>query len=146
MFEEIHFISCPTLGLACVLMSRPISPELVLSPDFWISNIPRYLSFASYNYIIFYVFRLCFINRNIWNGTREYQSCCRRFKEKVNKGRRNIGKMAEYNALYDDNFHWRKTNVKYSEAWFQNEKKANAMKSIWIGNKQNKDWINIHWM
>ena len=25
---------CPTLGLACVLMSRPISPELVLSPDF----------------------------------------------------------------------------------------------------------------
>ena len=26
--------SCPTLGLACVLMWRPISPELVLSPDF----------------------------------------------------------------------------------------------------------------
>ena len=39
--------SCPTLGLACVLMSRPISPELVLSPDFWIPNIPRYFSFAS---------------------------------------------------------------------------------------------------
>ena len=38
--------SCPTLGLACVLMSRPISPELVLSPYFWISNIPRYFSFA----------------------------------------------------------------------------------------------------
>ena len=38
--------SCPTLGLACVLMSRPISPELVLSPDFWISNTPRYFSFA----------------------------------------------------------------------------------------------------
>ena len=38
--------SCPTLGLACVLMSRPISPELVLSPDFWILNIPRYFSFA----------------------------------------------------------------------------------------------------
>ena len=38
--------SCPTLGLACVLMSRPISPELVLSPDLWISNTPRYLSFA----------------------------------------------------------------------------------------------------
>ena len=38
---HVHFISvkpearsCPTLGLACVLMSRPISPELVLSPDF----------------------------------------------------------------------------------------------------------------
>ena len=40
--------SCPNLGLACVLMSRPISPELVLSPDFWISNIPRYFSFAAY--------------------------------------------------------------------------------------------------
>ena len=38
--------SCPTLGLACVLMSRPISPELVLTPDFFISNIPRYFSFA----------------------------------------------------------------------------------------------------
>ena len=36
--------SCLTLGLACVLMSRPISPELVLSPDFWISNTPRYFS------------------------------------------------------------------------------------------------------
>ena len=40
--------SCPTLGLACVLMSRPIFPELVLSPDLWISNTPRYFSFASY--------------------------------------------------------------------------------------------------
>ena len=38
--------SCPTLGLACVLMSGPIFPELVLSPDFWISNTPRYFSFA----------------------------------------------------------------------------------------------------
>ena len=38
--------SCPTLGLACVLMSRPISPELVLSPDVWILNTPRYFSFA----------------------------------------------------------------------------------------------------
>ena len=38
--------SCPTSGLACVLMSRPISPELVLSPDLWISNTPRYFSFA----------------------------------------------------------------------------------------------------
>ena len=44
--------SCPTLGLACVLMSRPISPELVLSPDFWISNTPRYFSFAYYPYSI----------------------------------------------------------------------------------------------
>ena len=41
--------SCPTLGLACALMSRPISPELVLSPDFLISNTPRYFSFARYS-------------------------------------------------------------------------------------------------
>ena len=39
--------SCPTLGLAYVLMSRPISPELVLFPDLWVSNIPRYFFFAS---------------------------------------------------------------------------------------------------
>ena len=38
--------SCLTFGLACVLMSRPISPELVLFPDLWVSNIPRYFSFA----------------------------------------------------------------------------------------------------
>ena len=38
--------SCPTLGLAFVLMSRPISPELVLFPDFWVSSIPRCFSFA----------------------------------------------------------------------------------------------------
>ena len=37
--------SCPSLGLACVLMSRPISPELVLFPDFWVSNILRYFCF-----------------------------------------------------------------------------------------------------
>ena len=42
--------SCPTLGLACVLMSRPISPELVLFPDFWFSDIPRYFSFAESDY------------------------------------------------------------------------------------------------
>ena len=38
--------SCATLGLACVLMSRPIFPELVLFPNFWVSNIPRYFCFA----------------------------------------------------------------------------------------------------
>ena len=41
--------SCPTLELACVLMSRPISPELVLFPNFWVSNIPRCFSFALLN-------------------------------------------------------------------------------------------------
>ena len=46
--------SCPTLGLACILMSRPISPGLGLSPDFWITNIPRYFSFAYAN-----IFTIC---------------------------------------------------------------------------------------
>ena len=57
--------SCPTLGLACVLMSRPISPELVLSPDLWISNTPRYFSFA------FQAFRdVSLFEKLIW------KSCC----------------------------------------------------------------------
>ena len=38
--------SCLTLGLASILMLRPISPELVLFPDFWVSNIPRYFCFC----------------------------------------------------------------------------------------------------
>ena len=44
--------SRPTLGLASVLMLRPISPELVLFLDFWVTNIPRYFCF-------------CFINLNV---------------------------------------------------------------------------------
>ena len=38
--------SCPTLGLACVLVSGPVSPGLVLSPGFWVSGAPRCFSFA----------------------------------------------------------------------------------------------------
>ena len=38
--------SCPTLDLASVLMLRPISPEFVLFPDFWVSNIPWHFCFA----------------------------------------------------------------------------------------------------
>ena len=45
--------SC-SLGLACVLMSRPIFPELVLFPDFWVSNTPRYFSFTSRLYQRYY--------------------------------------------------------------------------------------------
>ena len=33
-------------GTCMYSMSRPISPELVLFPDFWISNIPLYFSFV----------------------------------------------------------------------------------------------------
>ena len=39
--------SCLTLGLASVLMLRPISPELVLFPDFPILSILWYFCFAS---------------------------------------------------------------------------------------------------
>ena len=38
--------SCPTVGLACVLMSRPISPELVLFPDFLSFEHPSVLLFC----------------------------------------------------------------------------------------------------
>ena len=37
---------CPTSGFASVVMSRPISPELVLFPDFWVLNIHRYFCFC----------------------------------------------------------------------------------------------------
>ena len=56
--------SCPTLGLACVQMSRPISPELVLSPDFWISNTPRYFSFAFKPEEIRFSYFMCIPSRN----------------------------------------------------------------------------------
>ena len=36
--------SCPTWGLACVIILRPIFPKVVLFPDFWVSNILRYTS------------------------------------------------------------------------------------------------------
>ena len=42
--------SCPTYGLASVLMLRPMSPELVLFPDVWVSNILRYFCFCSLLY------------------------------------------------------------------------------------------------
>ena len=38
--------SCPTLGLASVLMLRPISPEHVFFPSVCVSKIPRYFCFA----------------------------------------------------------------------------------------------------
>ena len=36
-------------GLQNDLMLSPISPELVLFPDFWDSNIPRFFCFIFYN-------------------------------------------------------------------------------------------------
>ena len=63
--------SCPTSGLACVLMSRPISPELVLSPDFWISNTPRYFSFAYccfVEYLLGLVLHMHEYGKQIWTN------------------------------------------------------------------------------
>ena len=37
---------CPTLGLACVLILRPIAPELLLFPDIWVSTTSRYFCFV----------------------------------------------------------------------------------------------------
>ena len=48
----------PTLGLSSVLMLRPISPELVLFPDFWVSNIPRYFCFCLLVYFIDFLSKL----------------------------------------------------------------------------------------
>ena len=45
-FTPLDTWYCPTLGLVSVLKLRPISPELVLFPDFWVSNIPRYFCFS----------------------------------------------------------------------------------------------------
>ena len=40
-YSSWHLVICPTLVLASVLMLRPIYPELVLFPDFWVSNTTR---------------------------------------------------------------------------------------------------------
>ena len=45
--------SCPTLGLVSILMLIPISPELVFTPDFWVSIIPRYFCFPSIHILIY---------------------------------------------------------------------------------------------
>ena len=46
MLTPLDTLPCPSLGLACVFMLRPISPELVMFPDFWVSNIPWYFYFT----------------------------------------------------------------------------------------------------
>ena len=52
-FWVMTIYSDTLLGLASVLMLRPMSPELVLFQDFWVSNIPRYFCFC------FYLDQLC---------------------------------------------------------------------------------------
>ena len=63
--------SCPILGLASVLMLRPISPELVLFPDFWVSNIPWYQCFA-YNWFCSTDACKTKINAEIWSRNHTY--------------------------------------------------------------------------
>ena len=65
--------SCPTLGLASVLMLRLISPELVLFPDFWVSNIPWYFCFAprSYHTLITLYTRIAFAIQKEFSGPYE---------------------------------------------------------------------------
>ena len=48
-FTPLDTWSCPIFGLASVLMLKPMSPELVLFPDVWVSNIPRYFCFCLYS-------------------------------------------------------------------------------------------------
>ena len=67
---------CPTLGLAYVLILGPISPELVLLPDFLVLNIPLYFCFVSKsgNMISFGDVYLSILEHmQVPNGTREYE-------------------------------------------------------------------------
>ena len=77
--------SCPTLGLAWVLMSRPISPEPVLSPDFWISNIPRYFSFA---WILYFILNQWRYNKTIIDWRFGQHMICWTFRQNVALGLR----------------------------------------------------------
>ena len=47
IFTPLDTWSCPTLGSAYVLILKPIPPEFVLFPVFWVSNIPQYFYFAA---------------------------------------------------------------------------------------------------
>ena len=68
--------SCPTLGLACVLMSRPVSPELVLSPTFEFRT-PLGTSLL----LLPFLFNKCMFG--YVNGY-----CCKKFYFITNKGNR----------------------------------------------------------
>ena len=101
--------SCPTLGLACVLMSRPISPELVLSPDFWILNTPRYFSFAS--------------NKLLGQGyvKERLKSCLRKFYGRYGDLTKQykvpLSRML-HDILDDDNIQWRPPLIRhYTNFW-----------------------------
>ena len=87
--------SCPTLGLASVLMLIPISPELVLFLDFWVSNIPRYFCFCFFKFWIFILWQvfilfvkkccidhlLCMDDVFRLSGTTDYCNFCYRWRQ-----------------------------------------------------------------
>ena len=50
-WQQTDTWSCPTLGLASVLMMSPISPEVCLFPYFWFSNIPRHFFLLNYKFL-----------------------------------------------------------------------------------------------
>ena len=43
-YISVVYIGVGHLSELVFLMSRPISPEFVMFPDFWVSNIPRHFS------------------------------------------------------------------------------------------------------
>ena len=53
--------SCPTLGLACVLMLRPISTEQVLFSDFWTIHLFFFIYFfvRTFNFNFIYKTFIC---------------------------------------------------------------------------------------
>ena len=69
---------CPNLGFVSVIILRSISPQLVLSPYFWVSNTPRYVWFAStcFDTILAPVpFVYCFVWRSIANKGSIHKTC-----------------------------------------------------------------------
>ena len=57
---------CPTLGLAFVLMLRPLCLKLVSLTDFWISNTPRYFYFTSFCIMTFHWNYCCCLELFVW--------------------------------------------------------------------------------
>ena len=78
-YSSWHF-ACPTLGIACVLMLRPISPELDLFRDFKVSNFAGFFLFyaehtnasAQHEYINLNYLIWCQLNDKWQTNTKTY--------------------------------------------------------------------------
>ena len=98
-------VSCPTLGLAFVLMSRPISSELVLFLDFWVLNINRYFSFLLLTYIqCTYCVQIIFISFVRVLSSLNYR------KQALIKN-----KNTPYNLLQNNNFRYFPSSILHDE-------------------------------